>query len=87
VLTPSGSPPKYSDVVADDSASTKSSGKSSSGFRSGALKRSNASGIESLGSREDDEDGVLSLGLPGHRPHVDRDGDWGIGDDARMGLE
>jgi len=72
VSTPSGSPPNYSDVVADDSASTKSSG-----FRSGALKRSGASGRESLGSREEDE----------ASPHVERDGNWGIGDEARMGLE
>jgi hypothetical protein len=78
VSTPSGSLPNYSDVVADDSASTKSSG-----FRTGALKRSSASGRDSLGSREGDED----EGLPGHRPHMERDGDWGIGDEARMGLE
>lgn len=64
------------DAAADDDSSTKSSG-----FRSGTLKRSSASGRESLSSPDEDEV------LPGHIPHLDRDGDWGIGDDARMGLE
>jgi hypothetical protein len=74
VPTTPESPPKYSDVMADDSASTKSSAKSSS-RRSGLSKRT---------SIQEEEDELLS---PGHRPRLDRDGDWGIGDDARMGLE
>lgn len=71
--TPTESPPKYSEVIVDDSASTRSSTKSSS-RRSGMSKRT---------SLEEEEDDVL----PGHIPHLERDGDWGIGDDARMGLE
>jgi hypothetical protein len=81
------SPPKHNDVTTDDSSSTRSSL-----FRPGILKRSSASGRESLGSErtgtgsdriEIDE----AEELPGHQPLRPRDGDWGIGDEARMGLE
>jgi len=72
--TMSGKPP--SEVILDDSSSTKSSG-----LRPGALKRTSTTGKGSLELNAEDET------LPGHRPHRARDGDWGIGDEARMGLE
>lgn len=79
-------PPKYSEAekILDDGASTKSSLAStkSSGFRPGAVRRSNTSNTS--GDREllsEDE------GLPGHKPIREREVEWGIGDDARMGLE
>ena len=73
VPAPTEAPPKYSEVTADDGASTRSSTKSSS-RRSAISKRT---------SLDEDEE----VALLGHRPHLERDGDWGIGDDARMGLE
>lgn len=55
-----------------DSSSTKSSG-----FRPGAVKRASTIGKGSVDLNSDDDT------LPGQRPH----GDWGIGDEVRMGLE
>jgi len=75
-IIPNESPPKYTETVADDSASTKSSG-----FRPGAPRRSNTSGKNSVDIPSEDE------GLPGHKPIRERESEWGIGDDARMGLE
>jgi hypothetical protein len=65
-----------SEVILDDTSSTKSSG-----LRPGALKRTSTTGKGSLELNGEDET------LPGHRPHRARNGDWGIGDEARMGLE
>ena len=75
-MIPSEPPPKYAETVHPDSAST-----NSSGFRRRALRRANTR--EGLASDRDEED----EGLPGHMPIMERDRDWGIGDDARMGLE
>lgn len=73
--TMSGKPP--SESIHDDSSSTKSSG-----FRPGAAKRASTTGkVSSVDLNAEDET------LPGHRPHRARDGDWGIGDEAKMGLE
>jgi hypothetical protein len=71
---PSEPPPKYS----DDNVSVNSS--KSSGFRPGALKRSNTSGKNSVDLGTEDDDSVLRL-------RENRAADWGIGDDLRMGLE
>lgn len=79
-------PPRYSEIhgekILDDTASTRSSTKSSrsSGFRPGAVRRSNTS-TTTGGEHSEDE------GLPGHKPIREREAEWGIGDDARMGLE
>jgi hypothetical protein len=70
----SGRPP--SEVTLDDSSSTKSSG-----FRPGSLKRTSTTGKGSVDLNADGET------LPGHQQLRERDGDWGIGDEARMGLE
>jgi len=50
----------------------------SSGLRPGSIRRRGTNSVD--GPSEDE-------GLPGHAPHRERNGDWGIGDDARMGLE
>ncbi len=64
---------KTASVLTDDSSSTKSSG-----FRPGAAKRTSAMKRNSAeGNRDDD----IATG------RQIRDGDWGIGDEARMNLE
>ncbi|KFY03401.1 hypothetical protein O988_01515 [Pseudogymnoascus sp. VKM F-3808] len=69
----SGKPP--SELTLDDSSSTKSAG-----FRPGSLKRTSTTGKGSVDLDEGEA-------LPGQLPHRERDGDWGIGDEVKMGLE
>jgi hypothetical protein len=71
-------PPKYSEKE-DDAASTNSKGSKTS-FRPGAIRRSTTSNTSGEIPSEDE-------GLPGHKPIREREAEWGIGDDARMGLE
>ena len=63
----------------DDNASTNSKGSRSS-FRPGAPKRSTTSTMTGDMLSGDE-------GLPGHKIIREREAEWGIGDDARMGLE
>lgn len=65
-----------SEVILDDSSSTKSSG-----FRPGSSKRTSTTGKGSVDLNADGET------LPVHQPLRGKDSDWGIGDEARMGLE
>jgi hypothetical protein len=69
----SGKPP--SELTLDDNSSTKSAG-----FRPGSLKRTSTTGKGSVDLDEGEA-------LPGQLPHRERDGDWGIGDEVKMGLE
>jgi len=81
---PLESPPKYTEVSSvkadSDSASLRSghskTGSMSSGSRGRGTLRRRGTGQSSLHGNEDDD-----------RPHREKVTDWGIGDDARMGLE
>ena len=83
---PTDAPPAYSQVTKDSDASSNSS--SSQARRRGFFRR----GSRSSGHGSGDSSGVTTLRgderdtqqLPSHQ---DRDSYWGIGDDAKMGLE
>lgn len=73
-VVPSDPPPEYAESV--KSMKSIDSAKSS-GFRPGSIRRRGSKSRGSSLSHASDDD----------RPHTRREADWGIGDDARMGLE
>jgi len=78
----SSDPPTYSnDFVGgtDYAESIRSFESKSSSFKAGSLRRrkGSRSRASSLSVKSEDED----------RPHTAKQADWGIGDEARMGLE
>lgn len=77
---PTDSPPGYDESVKD--------GKVTGGFRPGSLRRRGTArsqrSSKSFASDGEDHDEGLGMGVGMGRV---RDADWGIGDDARMGLE
>ena len=78
ITSPSEAPPEYAESV----RSVKSTNSKSSGFRPGSLRRRGTAGTASQTSS-------LSLreGSDENEPPRRREADWGIGDEARMGLE
>ena len=82
---PSEAPPEYSQVIKDgyDSSSSGKPPKKRGFFRRGSKSSTHSSGDFSGTStlRGDERD---TQQLPSHQEH---DGYWGIGDDAKMGLE
>ena len=89
-LTTSASHPASSEVSANDIQSVRDSDDASfnspaprRGFRRrGSRTSGQSSGYSNTIGGEDDHDAYLHR----HIPLQDRDGDWSVGDDVRMGL-
>lgn len=79
VASTSAPAPGYEESVKsfDSGKSTKSTKSKGSGFRTESLKKSSVKSRTSSFATHSDEE----------RPPRPRESDWGIGDDARMGLE
>lgn len=74
-------PPEYAESIKSINSAKSTT---SSGFRAGSVRRR---GSKSRGSRGSSMSASAKANNEGERPHTAREADWGIGDDARMGLE